>query len=293
MSKFKLREDLMTIGFEHQGVKLLPWADFCEGKVQLSQMDGALVGMVCGGNLRFNLNGEAYHAAANQMFILHNDDQITDVKASKACKGYILIVGNKYCAMMDVAISDIWKADLVARTTCVFDVEETMCEMMHDLVVSMSNIARSNDLNFQDGALHSVSMSFCYLLLSILLPAVNGSADVKESKSYNVHMNHFIELLSQDHVRERSVEYYASKLGITPKYLTMVCRKCRGVTASQIIDDIVIHNAMRLLRQPNVSMQQIANQLNFPSQSFFGKYFKQRVGISPSRYKGQFSNLSF
>ena len=73
----------------------------------------------------------------------------------------------------------------------------------------------------------------------------------------------------------------------------MVCRKCRGVTASQISDDIVIHNAMRLLRQPNVSMQQVANQLNFPSQSFFGKYFKQRVGISPSRYKGQFSNLSF
>lgn len=283
----------MTVGFECEDVRLLPWSDFCEGKVQLSQKDAALVGMVYGGSLRFTLNGEVYHASANQMFILHNDDHITDVKASKACKGFILILGNKYFAMMDIAISDIWKADLVARTTYVFKVEETMCEMMHDLAVSMSNIARSNNLNFQGGALLAASMSFCYLLLSILLPAVNGSADVKEGKSYNLYMNRFIELLSQDHVRERSVEYYASKLGITPKYLTIVCRKCRGVTASQIIDDIVIHNAMRLLRQPNVSMQQVANQLNFPSQSFFGKYFKQRVGISPSRYKGQFSNLSF
>ena len=72
----------MTVGFESEEVKLLPWGDFCEGKVQRPQMDGALVGMVYGGSLRFTLNGEVYHASANQMFILHNDVQISDVKAS-------------------------------------------------------------------------------------------------------------------------------------------------------------------------------------------------------------------
>ena len=47
----------MTVGFESEEVKLLPWGDFCEGKVQRPQMDGALVGMIYGGSLRFTLNG--------------------------------------------------------------------------------------------------------------------------------------------------------------------------------------------------------------------------------------------
>ena len=48
---------------------------------------------------------------------------------------------------------------------------------------------------------------------------------------------------------------------------------------------MVIHRAKDLLRQSGLSIQEVADRLNFVSQSFFGKYFKQRVGISPSRYK--------
>lgn len=62
-------------------------------------------------------------------------------------------------------------------------------------------------------------------------------------------------------------------------------QKKTGKNASKIIDDVVIHRAKDLLRQSGLSIQEVADRLNFVSQSFFGKYFKQRVGISPSRYK--------
>lgn len=283
MPKLKIQEDLMNAEFECGGVKMLPWGDFSGVEKQLSQLDGALVGMVSSGNLRFTIDGEVFHVSSNQMFVLHNDVQLSDVKMSKACRGYLLIMKNKYFAMMDVATSDIWTADLIVRTTHVFDVEESLCKIMYNMIAGMYTIANNSGLYCQNSALLSVAMSFCYVVLSIILPIANS--DMDNNKSYNSHMKRFIELLSKEHVRERSVEYYANRLGITPKYLTMICRKYRGMTASQIIDNIVIHNAMRLLRQPDISMQQVARQLNFPSQSFFGKYFKQRVGISPSRYK--------
>lgn len=285
MPKLKIREDLMNTGFECGGVKMLPWGDFSGAMHQMSQLNGSLVGIVYSGNLRFSINGEVLNVSENQMFVLNNDVQISDIKASKACRGYLLILKNKYFAMMDVPTSDMWIADLIVRTTHVFDVEESLREMMHNMVVGMCAIANNNSLYCQSGALLSVAMSFCYVVLSIILSTVDANIDAKDNRSYNSHMKRFIELLSKEHMRERSVEYYATQLGITPKYLTMICRKYRGMTASQIIDNIVIHNAMRLLRQPDVSMQQVAQQLNFPSQSFFGKYFKQRVGISPSRYK--------
>ena len=40
-----------------------------------------------------------------------------------------------------------------------------------------------------------------------------------------------------------------------------------------------------LLRHTNMRMNEIAEAMNFPTQSFFGKYFKENVGVTPSEYR--------
>ena len=97
--------------------------------------------------------------------------------------------------------------------------------------------------------------------------------------------NNFLALLREHCSTERSVEFYASKMGITPKYLSLILKKKSGRNASKLIDEAVVYEAKRLLKYSGLSIQEISNKLNFASQSFFGKYFKQRVGVSPSRYK--------
>ena len=66
-----------------------------------------------------------------------------------------------------------------------------------------------------------------------------------------------------------------------------VCKNKLGKNASKVIDSVVVNRAKELLMQPGVSIQEVSERLNFVSQSFFGKYFKQRTGVSPSRYKVQ------
>lgn len=58
-----------------------------------------------------------------------------------------------------------------------------------------------------------------------------------------------------------------------------------GKTAARWIDESVILEAKALLKYSGMSIQEIAYHLNFSTQSFFGKYFKQHTGTSPSRYK--------
>ncbi|MBR7097275.1 MAG: AraC family transcriptional regulator, partial [Alistipes sp.] len=82
-----------------------------------------------------------------------------------------------------------------------------------------------------------------------------------------------------------SVEYYARQLDITPKYLSLICKARTGKNASKVIDEAIVRKAKALLKQSGLSILEVSQRLNFVSQSFFGKYFKQRVGISPSRYK--------
>ena len=95
----------------------------------------------------------------------------------------------------------------------------------------------------------------------------------------------FMELLQQYNKMERNVGFYARKLRITPKYLSSVVKDVSGKTAAQWIDESVILEAKTPLKYSGLSIQEIAYHLNFSTQSFFGKYFKQHTGTSPSRYK--------
>ena len=74
---------------------------------------------------------------------------------------------------------------------------------------------------------------------------------------------------------------------ITPKYLTTIVRELSGKSVSKWIHGIVIREACYKLIHGVESVQQISYDLNFPNQSFFGKYFKSYVGCSPSEYRLQ------
>jgi len=90
----------------------------------------------------------------------------------------------------------------------------------------------------------------------------------------------------QQHFRQqRNVQAFAEQLHVTPKYLTETVKEISGKTAGEIIDHFVILEAKRMLSDTTLSILQIAEELNFSDQSFFGKYFKRFVGHSPKEYR--------
>lgn len=99
------------------------------------------------------------------------------------------------------------------------------------------------------------------------------------------YFNTFIEELSRHFRQERSVGFYADRLHLTPKYLTTLLRTTTGRTASEWIDEYVVLEAKNLLKYSTMNIQEVAYYLHFPNQSFFGKYFKQHTGMTPSAYR--------
>ena len=95
----------------------------------------------------------------------------------------------------------------------------------------------------------------------------------------------FIREVQKNYTKERSVSYYAGILCITPKYLSQVVHRVSGRFAGEWITDYVILEAKALLKSRKYTIQQISDMLNFSNQSFFGKYFKNKVGCSPSAYQ--------
>lgn len=95
----------------------------------------------------------------------------------------------------------------------------------------------------------------------------------------------FMDALSRHYMQQRTVGFYAAQLHLTPKYLTTIIRRTSGRSAIEWIDEYVVLEAKNLLKYSTMSIQQIAYYLNFPNQSFFGKYFRNHTGMTPTAYR--------
>lgn len=106
---------------------------------------------------------------------------------------------------------------------------------------------------------------------------------VKNSRQYNM-FNAFLSKLNELHKKERSVQFYADQLHITPKYLSTIIHKYTGLTASQAIDQYVVFAIKQTLYNNENNIKKISIEYNFQNQSFFGRYFKRITGMSPNAY---------
>lgn len=95
----------------------------------------------------------------------------------------------------------------------------------------------------------------------------------------------FLTLLEKYYTQERSISFYAERMFLTPKYLSTIIKEVSGKHGMQWIDEYVSLEAKALLRSSNMSVKQVSDQLNFPSQSMFGRFFKKMTGYSPKQYK--------
>jgi AraC family transcriptional activator of pobA len=95
----------------------------------------------------------------------------------------------------------------------------------------------------------------------------------------------FLQLVQEHCMKEREVTFYAEKLFITPKYLTEVCNKSSGKPASEWIQNYTTQRLILLLENEKLDFNEIAYSLNFSSPSFFSRYVRKALGVSPSQFR--------
>lgn len=94
-----------------------------------------------------------------------------------------------------------------------------------------------------------------------------------------------IRVIIDEYKYERSIAYYADKLHLSAQYLSATIKKMTGQTLTDIISNLVIHDAKAKLRSTELTIQEISDSLNFSDISSFGKYFKRYAGVTPTQYR--------
>ena len=97
----------------------------------------------------------------------------------------------------------------------------------------------------------------------------------------------FMEELMSDNGQHRSVSYYADKLCYSPKYLSRIVKQIRGKNALSIINEHAVECIKYELKYSSKSIKEIALDLDFPNLSFFTKYTKKHLGMTPTQFRSK------
>lgn len=97
----------------------------------------------------------------------------------------------------------------------------------------------------------------------------------------------FMDLLRQYSAENREVAFYAEKLCVTPKYLSEVVAKGSGKPASYWINGYATQEIIALLKNPDVTLTEIADRMHFYNLSHFSRFVKRMLGVSPSEYRNE------
>lgn len=180
-------------------------------------------------------------------------------------------------------VSDISRLFLFTRQYPVMKLREqeqqTFSEYYHFMCTKINDPAN----HFRRPLLRTLLLAMFYDLSNVIRRAQNNS-DHRPSRPDAIFAQ-FIQLVEANCQRERRVSWYAQQICITPKYLSETIKHVSRRTPNEWIDNYVVLKLRVMLRNTTKSIKQIAEEMNFPNQSFLGKYFKEHVGMSPSQYR--------
>ena len=148
----------------------------------------------------------------------------------------------------------------------------------------------NRDVKHKRDILNTFLQTFLFELYDILDNFISVSPPRFTSSEYL--FKEFMDLVMAFHHKERNVTFYANRLNVTSKYLSIVCKRVSGSTAFDIINSYTIKDIKYMLTETRKTIKEISNELNFDNMSFFGKYVKRYLGMSPKHYREKYFNIN-
>lgn len=158
-------------------------------------------------------------------------------------------------------------------------------ENMHRLMLMLRNYYYNKEHAFRKEVLFH-SFNLFMLEAAAIIRKYRLEKDSHSTRKGEL-LSSFLQLLSVHYKQQRSVQFYADKIFVSAKHLTRIIKQLTGKTVSQLIDEMVLADAKILLDLPDLTVANIADQLNFGNQFVFSKFFRRNTGMSPSQFRSK------
>lgn len=246
------------------------------------------------GNADVLMNNHSYHIVKGGLVLYTPYTFIRVVRRSDDFDGYLMETDLDVLA---IPISQVPVMDrlFIRNHPCIqlLPEQSRRIEQMTDILDSrherMLRATSSRSVKLLRLVTQSLIQAFLLELMDIYFDSfpVEELRQDREERIFNA----FLMSVHRHCDKNRSVVFYADEQHLSPNYLSSVVKAKSGQTAIQWIETITLVHTKHYLGSTKLSVKEIAEKLNFPDQSTFGRYFKKHCGMSPTEYRKQINPL--
>lgn len=247
------------------------------------RIDAMVLALVTQGTARIGIDLKEYEVKENSLIVIQSKNYLTVSKASTECKALILAVSSRVVEDILPKLTDILPMLMYHRTSPVVNLPQKTADEFKSFYKFLTNRLEQPSTQFLKRSVICILQASLYQLMDEHQRHF-GSGTTFKSRREELAAR-FLLSVSENFRENRQVSRYAEELCVTPKHLSTVVKEVTGRTAGNWIENYVIMEAKVLLRTTDMTIQEIADNLNFVNQSFFGKYFKHLTGVSPTQFR--------
>ena len=194
--------------------------------------------------------------------------------------GFGMVVSQNFTDSLNLPVS--LQERLFIKDTQFYSVSPEVIDVLTSVYRQVSSLMKQPDNPYREEIVKHLFSAHYYGLGYYMhgLHSQPSAMTVQQEKC-----ERFMVLVAENFKTQRDIGFYADKLCVTSKYLSTMLKQETGMTALDWIEKHVVLYAKSCLSSTSMTIQEISDELDFPSQSVFGKYFKRVEGMSPKAYR--------
>jgi AraC family transcriptional regulator, transcriptional activator of pobA len=237
------------------------------------------------GSVRFVFNDQVMTCKSGQFLFWFAESKLETLEFSQRFSATVLLVEKDL--LMNNIPDQSWSINAQLHSR-VYPVKPDLTEK--DKKRILTNFKRLHERYLETGHRfyeEALNLQMQLFILDMWHTFANEYDKRKHSLQTGTLYERFIQLLQQHCLQHREVQFYSGRLNITPKYLNHLSKVHSGITASAWIHRHAKERIIILLQNKNLNISEIADKMEFSSHSFFSRYVKKLLGVTPNNYRSR------
>lgn len=238
------------------------------------------------GKATLYINGNSYMLSPNALLICHPNILLEHSISSGDFEFRCVGVVPKYINQLSVIAGYNWDVKLgIEKKPVVYLTSNDIALLNSHYDFLLMKLQETGKHHKE--SIDTFAQSFLFVIYDILERFVT-EVDSPKFTSAEYLFKEFVDLVEVMHSQERKVSFYANKLHVSSKYLSSVCKEVTGFSAYSFVNQYIVKDMKYLLTETRKSIKEISVELNFDNLSFFGKYARRYLGVSPRKYREKY-----
>jgi len=242
-----------------------------------------IMGLCLHGSIEYTADTQLHTAQANDALIINEGQVVGNFSMSGDFSGIAMMLSYNMFQEIVQGVHDLSALFIFARTHPVFRLLPNESQSVVEYFNMIKDKVDDHFHHYRRDVARSLIATMIYDLNNALY-RIQQAKDKKQTRAEAI-FTRFIQLVEQNYKTERRVGWYGKQMCITPKYLSETVKQVSRRTPNDWIDYYVMVELRVQLKNTSKSIKEIATEMNFPNQSFLGKFFKEHAGMSPLAYR--------